>query len=280
MRRRLVLRVKNTQNRAAQRPREKGPLARGRECANPSRSHRSLLPSSGPSSSSSPPLSLGDLCCYIFLSSVHPPSTLVSHPCLSSSARPISHSLWRSVSCCGPHRFVQGSHPHQWGQSVSCGYLIRRWLLLLGLSLHHSPMASLYGLESFFAILEWISLGDVALFSPMILAYRGEGRPWQYHLVVWIPFIRPQTLLPPRCRPWAWYQMGWSPQILWPHNSSSKSCCPNPRTERRILMFSGLHHGRLSFVSLWAPGLLCLPMTRSWRFGIRGALSWILSFLG
>ena len=31
MRRRLVLGVKNTQNRAAQRPREKGPLARGRE---------------------------------------------------------------------------------------------------------------------------------------------------------------------------------------------------------------------------------------------------------
>ena len=39
----LVLGVKNTQNRTAQRPREKGPLARGWECANPSRSHMSLL---------------------------------------------------------------------------------------------------------------------------------------------------------------------------------------------------------------------------------------------
>ena len=33
--RRLVLGMKGTQNRAAQRPREKGPLARGQECANP-----------------------------------------------------------------------------------------------------------------------------------------------------------------------------------------------------------------------------------------------------
>ena len=36
MRRWLVLGMKGTQNWAAQRPREKGPLARGRECVNPS----------------------------------------------------------------------------------------------------------------------------------------------------------------------------------------------------------------------------------------------------
>ena len=41
MRRRLVLGMKGTQNQAAQRPRKKGPLARGRECANPSRSRSS-----------------------------------------------------------------------------------------------------------------------------------------------------------------------------------------------------------------------------------------------
>ena len=138
MRRRLVLGVKNTQNRATHRLRKKGPLARGQECANPSRSHRSLLPFSGPPysswsslfffapPSSAPHLLLGDLCCYIFLSSIHPPPTLVSHLCLSSSARPIGHSFWCSVSCCGPHCSVQGSHPHQWGKGVSCGYLIRR----------------------------------------------------------------------------------------------------------------------------------------------------------
>ena len=48
MRRWLVLGMKGTQNRATQHPREKGPLARGRECANPSRSCRSLLPIFGP----------------------------------------------------------------------------------------------------------------------------------------------------------------------------------------------------------------------------------------
>ena len=78
------------------------------------------------------PLALGDLCCYISLSSALPPLTLVSHPCPYLSARPIGHTFWRSVSCCGPYRIVQGSHPHQWGQGVSCGYLIRRWQLLLG----------------------------------------------------------------------------------------------------------------------------------------------------
>ena len=56
--------------------------------------------------------SLWDLCCYISFSSVHPPPTLVSHPCPSSSACPINHYFWHFVSCCGPHCTVQGSHPH------------------------------------------------------------------------------------------------------------------------------------------------------------------------
>ena len=41
-------------------------------------------------------------------------------------------------------------------------------------------------------------------------------------------------------------------------------------------MFSGLYHGRLSFVPLWVPGPLHLPKARSWRFGIQDALSIIL----
>ena len=61
------------------------------------------------------PLPLSGLYCYLFLSSIHSPPTLVSYPCLSSSARPLSHSFQRSVSCYGPHRPVQGSHPHQRG---------------------------------------------------------------------------------------------------------------------------------------------------------------------
>ena len=138
MRRQLVLGVKNIQNRTAQRPREKGPLARGRELLTP-------LASQEPHSflwAFCLLLALGDLCCYISLSSVHPPSTLVSHPCPYSSVRPIGHSFWRSVSCCGPIRTIQGSHPHQWGKGVSYGYLIRRWQLLLGLLFYHAPMAS------------------------------------------------------------------------------------------------------------------------------------------
>ena len=70
-----------------------------------SRSRKSLSPVSGPPFSFCLP-SLGGLCCYLFLSSVHPPPTLVSHPCRSSSARPLSHFFWRSMSCCGPHRPV------------------------------------------------------------------------------------------------------------------------------------------------------------------------------
>ena len=69
--------------------------------------------------------------------------------------------------------------------------------------------------------------------------------------------------------------MGQGSQILWPHNSPSKSYCPVPWPGRRILMLSGLCHGRLSLVPLWAPRPLCLPKARSWRFGVRGALSLI-----
>ena len=126
IRRRLVLWVKNTQNRAAQRPRKKGPLARGRVSPTSLGHTGASFLSLGLSLLLGCPPDMGDLCCYIFLSSVHPPPTLVSHPCLFSSARHIGHSFWHSVSCCGSHRPVQGSHSYQWGQGVSCGYLIRK----------------------------------------------------------------------------------------------------------------------------------------------------------
>ena len=71
----------------------------------------------------------------------HPSPTLVSHPCLYLSARPISHSFWRSVSCGDPDSTIRGLCPHKWGQDVSCGYLIRRWQLILELLLHYTPMA-------------------------------------------------------------------------------------------------------------------------------------------
>ena len=106
IRRRLVSGLKNTQNRTAQRPREKGPLAQGRVSPTPLGHIGASFLSLGLSLLLGRPLDRGDLCCYIFLSSVHPPPTLISHPCLSLSAHPIGHSFWRSVSCCGPYRFV------------------------------------------------------------------------------------------------------------------------------------------------------------------------------
>ena len=94
-----------------------------------------------------PSLRLGDLPCYISFLLVHPPPTLVSHPCPYLSAHLIDHSFRRFVSSCGPERTVQGSRPHKWGQGVSWGYLIRRWQLLLGLLFYYVPMAGPLGSE-------------------------------------------------------------------------------------------------------------------------------------
>ena len=62
--------------------------------------------------------------------------------------------------------------------------------------------------------------------------------------------------------------MGWGNQILWPYNSPSKSCCPDPRTGRKVLMSLGYLTGLLSIVICWRLGLFRLLMTRFWRFGI------------
>ena len=94
-----------------------------------------------------PALLLGDLWCYISFLLVHPPPTLISHPYPYLSARPIGHSFWRSESCCGSERTFQGSCPHKWGKGVSCGYLIWKWQLLLGLLFYHAPMAGPLGSE-------------------------------------------------------------------------------------------------------------------------------------
>ena len=72
--------------------------------------------------------------------------TLVSHPYLYLSARPINHFFWRSASCDDPDSTVHGSCPHKWGQDVSCGYLMQRWQLILELLFHYSPMAVLFHL--------------------------------------------------------------------------------------------------------------------------------------
>ena len=101
-RRRLVFGMKSTQNQAAQRPREKGPLARVRECANPSRSHKSLLPVSGPPSPSWPCSVLCKISVVIY------PSLLVilllhlsiihTHPRVHVPSAILSSALWAAVA--------------------------------------------------------------------------------------------------------------------------------------------------------------------------------------
>ena len=58
------------------------------------------------------------------------------------------------------------------------------------------------GLGISFGILEGTASGDVAPSPSVILVCRGQGRPLLYILAVWIPFVRPRALHPPRHGPW------------------------------------------------------------------------------
>ena len=121
------------------RPREKGPLARGRGCANPlsitqeppSYFWASLLFFSHPS--------LGGLCCYLFplpfilllhLSVIH------AYPQVHVSSAILSGVLWAAVA---PIALSRGHIHIKGGQGISCAYLIRRWQLFLGLPPHLFP---------------------------------------------------------------------------------------------------------------------------------------------
>ena len=90
-------------------------------------------------SSPPPPLWVFYYIIYFFLD--HPGPTLVSHPYLYLSARPINYSFWHSASCGDPDSTVQGSCPHKWGQDISCEYLMRRWQFILELFFHYCPIA-------------------------------------------------------------------------------------------------------------------------------------------
>ena len=201
MRRRLVLGVKNTQNRAAQRPREKGPLARGREPPTP------LAPQEPLSFFwasflllAVPPFSfVRSLLLYILL--LRSSSTYTSMPILEcTSHQPLflvlCELLWPPSPCPGVTSTLMGSGCQLWvfNTEVTASPRVA------------SPPCSYgqpIGLGISFAILEGIASGDVAPFSPVILACRGQGRSRQYNLAVQILFIRPRSLLPPQHRSWA-----------------------------------------------------------------------------
>ena len=88
----------------------------------------------------------------------------------------------------------------------------------------------------------------VLLFPFVTLVGQGQDGLRRFLLVDWTFLTHPRTFPLSRRRPWVWYEMGWACQILRPHNNPSKSCCPAPRTRRRILMSSGLCHGLSSLI--------------------------------
>ena len=149
MRRWLVLGMKDTQNRAAQRPKEKGPLARGWEYANPSRSRRSLPPISGP-----PPFGW---------------SLLLFIPLFRSSFSYTCQSSMPILKCTSPQPFFLAFCELLWPPSPCPGVtstskgvrvlvvciLYRGDSFSWGCLPTYSPMASPYGLES----LLWSSNG-------------------------------------------------------------------------------------------------------------------------
>ena len=61
------------------------------------------------------------------------------------------------------------------------------------------------------------AFGGVLLLPSVISVYREQDCPRQRLLAVWTFFVRPRIFLPSRCEPWAWYEMDWGCQILWPH---------------------------------------------------------------
>ena len=104
-----------------------GPLARGRECANPSRSRKSLPPVSGP--------------------------LLLFIPLLCSSSSYTCQLSMPILKCTSPQPFFLALYELLWppspcpgvtstsnrGQGVSCVYLIRKWQLFLQLPPHLFP---------------------------------------------------------------------------------------------------------------------------------------------
>ena len=230
----------------------------------PSRSRRSLLPVFRPPSSFFSRPSLGGLCCYLFLSSVHPPPTLVNHPCLSSSARPLSHSFQRSVSCCDPHCPVQGSHPHQRGSGCQLCVFNTEVTAFHGAASPSIPLQLAHMAWNLFGDPRVDVLGRCGSFFshdfglPRIGSSSAvrSGSLDSFHFIPEHFFLLGVGL---------GFEMEWAEasRTFWPHNSPSKSCCPTPQAGKRILMFSDLNRNRLSLVSLWVPEFLWLPMARS-----------------
>ena len=91
----------------------------------------------------------------------------------------------------------------------------------------------------------------------IVLSFHGTSslRTWRSSVISPNSF-RPSLVIlgrfPPRPGPLGLiFEMGRGTQILWPHNSPSKSCCPESRMGRRVLMSSGYLTGLSSLVICW-----------------------------
>ena len=167
-------------------------------------------------------------------------SPFFSLPLLKGIFRYISPSHWSWPSICWSCRSLLECLSHPPPSSTCCELQQTRWYYSKVVSSLMRPDCQLrafnaevtaspriapppcsngwpIGLGTSFGMLEGTASGDVALSLSLILVCREQGRPRQYILTVWVPFIRPQVFLPPRHGPWAWYEMSRSPQILWPH---------------------------------------------------------------
>ena len=75
-----------------------------------------------------------------------------------------------------------------------------RWLWIFNTEVTASPRITFLlcsygwpiGLRTSFGMLEGTTFNDVTLSPSVILVCRGQGRPRQYILAVWIPFVRPR----------------------------------------------------------------------------------------
>ena len=186
-----------TRNQTALRPKEKGLLIQGCELPAPLASQEpAFLPSLPPS-----PQEISDVI-YIFLlrsssSYICQSSMLIleytSHRLLFLA---LCELLWPPSHCPEVTSTSMRSGCQLWVFNTE----VTAFLKVAFLPCSYSwPI----GLGISFGILQGTASGDMAPSPFVILVCRGQGRPWQYILVVWIPFIRPRTLLPPRRGPWA-----------------------------------------------------------------------------
>ena len=144
-------------------------------------------------------------------------------------------------------------------QDVSYGYLMWRWPLIWELPLHYTPMAvSLHlcfplGCSRRLPLVACRFLFPWSQFTENRIVFSNVS--WQFGHSSFILGHFFLLGVGPRL------DMKWAGgcQLLWPHNSLSKSCCPSLQAGRRILMSSGLCHGQSSLVPCERQSLFAYP---------------------